>query len=507
MIAVNSASPALPLSRLLAPERGVSLSSGEDPTVSGLAVDSRSLRRGWAFAACRGASGHGLDYLAAALDAGASAVLWEPDESVDVTEAEKLARRTGVPLVAFPGLQERLGFLACRLYQDPSRSLTVIGVTGTDGKTSVTQFLAQALSASDEPCGVIGTLGYGMHGALAAGVNTTPDAASIQALLAGFRDAGARHACMEVSSHALVQHRVSGVHFQIAVLTNLGRDHLDFHGTEQAYADAKRRLFQVGGLRWAVLNLDDGLGHSLRRQMPEGARVLGYSLSSDSDADVCPTALQLTPDGLAMGVDTPVGTVEVRMPLMGRFNAQNVLAVTGVLVTLGWGASRIADALEALRPVPGRMERFVNQGRPLVVVDYAHTPGALQAALQALGEHIQGRVWCVFGCGGDRDAGKRPLMAAAAEAGSHQVVLTDDNPRGEDPEQIIADIRSGFRRLQPAVERDRPAAIRRAVNEAAGDDVVLVAGKGHEDYQITATGTHHYSDRETVARVLREARP
>jgi len=501
---LRAAVPELPLPAALA---------GRDPEVTGLTVDSGSVQPGWIFAACQGARSHGLAYLNAALANGAGAVLWEPGGDVDIALASRQCDAAGLPLVELPGLGRKLGPLAATLYGNPSDALTVVGVTGTDGKTSVSQFLAQALAAdaaagkAGKPvCGLVGTLGYGLHGRLETASHTTPDAPRVQQLLAGFRDAGASHVSMEVSSHALDQGRVEGVRFHTAVLTNLGRDHLDYHKTETAYAAAKQRLFMTAGLRCAVLNLDDGLGHSLQRKLAGDVRVLGYSMEPETGADISLTGIDLGTRGMTITALTPVGVVEATVPVMGRFNAQNLLALIGVLQSLDWDAARISRALGGVTAVPGRMECFGNVGGPLVVVDYAHTGGALEAALRALSEHVPGRIWCVFGCGGERDSGKRPLMAAAAETHAFRVIITDDNPRGEDPEAIVAGIQAGFRRGPAPVERDRVRAIDLAIRDAGPGDAVLVAGKGHEDYQITAHGRHYYSDRDAVAALLAEVR-
>ncbi|MCC5859189.1 MAG: UDP-N-acetylmuramoyl-L-alanyl-D-glutamate--2,6-diaminopimelate ligase [Ectothiorhodospiraceae bacterium] len=474
---------------------------GGDVRVRGLTADSRALRPGWVFAACAGDRRHGMEFVDQALEHGAAAVLWEPTPDGDGAEARERCRSAGVPVLEYPGLGRDLGRLASRAFGDPSRALRVIGITGTDGKTSVSQFLAQVLEGKGG-CGLIGTLGHGLPGRLQPAANTTPDGATVQALLAGFRDAGLASVSMEVSSHGIDQGRVSAVRFDTAVLTNLGRDHLDYHGTVEAYAEAKRRLFLWEDLRCAVLNADDSFGCAVRRTLPPQVRCVDYSLFPDVDAAVVCTHLALLPEGMELTVITPFGVVEARLPLMGRFNAANVLAVIGVLVGLDWTAPEIARGLEQVRPVPGRMERYRAAGRPLVVVDYAHTPGALQAALAALREHVDGRIWCVFGCGGERDPGKRSQMGAAAEAGADRVIVTDDNPRGEDPERIVAQILEGFGRTRPEVEHDRATAIGRAVEEAGPGDVVLVAGKGHEDYQVTPLGVRHYSDRDTVRALL-----
>ena len=501
MNALRSHGAGMPLGQLL---DGVS-GPVTEVRLHGLAADSRRMRPGWAFAACAGERYHGLAFLDQALAAGAATVLWEPDNGFDADAAHLACEQAGIPLVAVPDLRRQLGSLAARAFADPSReALQVHGVTGTDGKTSVSQFLAQALTAGGESCGIIGTLGTGPIDALRAGTHTTPDAASMQEYLAAFRDQGLRHSSVEVSSHGLVQGRVNAVRFRTAILTNLGRDHLDYHGTVRAYGDAKRLLFRTPGLRAAVINLDDAFGRSVRRDIAPDVRAVGYAMHSEAEADV--TCMRFEPDagGFRMDAITPTGLVSAELPLLGRFNAQNALAVVATLVALGWDAARIGPALRGLAPVPGRMEPFAAPGRPLVVVDYAHTAGALAAALASLAEHCRGRIWCVFGCGGERDRGKRPLMAAAAEATAHRVILADDNPRSEDPDAIISDIQAGFRGGPQPVVRDRRAAILRALSEASPDDVVLVAGKGHEDYQLDASGRHDYSDRVTVAGLLRE---
>ncbi|MFV8835918.1 UDP-N-acetylmuramoyl-L-alanyl-D-glutamate--2,6-diaminopimelate ligase [Aquisalimonas sp.] len=468
--------------------------------VHGITVDSRRVQRGFVFAALEGARSHGLDHLDTALQRAPAAVLHDPATGGDADAATQVCGAAGVPLVPVPALEANLGGIAARVYREPASQLCCIGVTGTDGKTSVTQFLAGALQRAGEPCGLLGTLGSGFPGALVDTGMTTPDAAATQALLRELVDRGATHVAMEVSSHALVQHRVGGVVFDTAVLTNLGRDHLDYHGTPEAYADAKRRLFESQGLRLAVLNLDDALGVRLGRELADGpVRVMGYSMDANASAEIICTSLKPQPDGLRMTVVTPVGRIDLDVPLLGRFNAANLLAVIGTLVGRGYGAAAIEQTLAGVCSVPGRMEPFPRADGPLAVVDYAHTPGALRAALAALREHLQGRLWCVFGCGGERDTGKRPLMAAAAERLADHLIITDDNPRGEDPDAIVSAISNGLRRPEGArIIRDRGEAIATALREAGPGDVVLIAGKGHETDQATATGKQHFSDRETA---------
>ncbi|WP_290649416.1 UDP-N-acetylmuramoyl-L-alanyl-D-glutamate--2,6-diaminopimelate ligase [Aquisalimonas sp.] len=481
----------------------------QDVPIRAFTVDSRRVCGGAAFVALPGSRVHGLDYLPEALNHGPAAVVCDPNGAPDLAAAEQACVAAGVAFVPLNGLSAALGELAARVHGHPAERLCTVGVTGTDGKTSVSQFLARALDVPERRCAVIGTLGAGFPDALQETGLTTPDAATVQALLRDLLERGAFHVAMEVSSHALTQHRVAGIPFDTAVLTNLGRDHLDYHPSAQAYADAKCQLFRMDGLRLAVLNADDALGRRLHRELrPTAVDVLSYSLDASAKAEVMCTSLQSEPDGLRMHVATPVGTVAVRAPLLGRFNAANVLAVIGVLVGQGMTASTIETRLARLQPVPGRMEPIVASAGPLAVVDYAHTPGALRSALVGLRQHVTGQLWCVFGCGGDRDAGKRALMGAAAERLADRLIITDDNPRTENPDAIVSAINAGLRRPHAArIIRDRAEAITTALREAAPGDAVLIAGKGHETYQITATGRHFFSDRETVRRVQAGGEP
>lgn len=474
-----------------------------DRAVAGVQLDSRRLRSGELFLACAGCHGHGLDYLEQALAAGAAAIVYEPrGERLPAWHSGPGGRR--VPLIPVEGLGARLGLIADRFYDAPSRAVFMVGVTGTNGKTSTSQFLAQTLHR-DAPCGVIGTLGNGLLDELEPGPNTTPDALSLHASLARMRDRGARSAVMEVSSHGLDQRRVDGVAFDCAVFTNLSRDHLDYHGDMAAYGAAKRRLFELPGLRQAVINHDDAFGKTLLAGLPTHIERLSYGLKRQGTApDIHGEGVQPTPDGFRLQLHTPWGTGVLRSSLLGRFNASNLLAVAAVLLLQGRPLDEVLARLALIRPIPGRMERFgARRGQPLVVVDYAHTPDALSQALTALREHTPNRLWCVFGCGGERDQGKRPLMGAAAERGADVVVLTDDNPRRENPVDIIEQIISGLARPDAAhLVRDRGEAIRMAITEAAPGDTVLIAGKGHEVYQEIGGERRPYSDRAVVAELL-----
>jgi UDP-N-acetylmuramoyl-L-alanyl-D-glutamate--2,6-diaminopimelate ligase len=490
---------AMLLSELLPDVAGVPA----DLAITGLVQDSRVVAPGDAFVAMLPArqevpSSHGMHFVDQARARGASAILFEPPLP-DGLEAPADA-------IAVPGLSARLGAMADAFHDHPSRTMTVVGVTGTNGKTSTVQLLAQAWSLRGVRSGSIGTLGAGLYGDVVPTGFTTPLVLQLHALLAQLRDAGAQAVAMEVSSHALDQGRVDGVHFDVAVFTNLTRDHLDYHGDMQAYGAAKAKLLAWPALRAAVVNLDDAYGRELRAALPAGTHTIGLS-SRGAQADV--RAENVVLDAAGIGFDLVVGDerTSVQSPLLGRFNVDNLLAVAGALHALGETAGAIASTLSRLQPVAGRMNRLGgDNAMPLVVIDYAHTPDALEQALSSLRAHAQGRLVCVFGCGGERDVGKRPQMAAIAEAGADVVIVTDDNPRGEDGDAIVADILRGFSRPDAAlVQRDRAAAIARAIGTAGVSDIVLIAGKGHEPYQEIA-GVRHPFDDTAVARALLQER-
>ncbi len=447
--------------------------------VHGLTLDSRAVRAGDAFVALRGTRQHGILFAPAALASGASVVIAEAPAPP--------APPTVAPVVWIDGLCERLGAIAARFHGEPCAALRVVGVTGTNGKTSTVQLLAQALHHAGRRVATVGTLGAGLFGALREGERTTPDAIAVQALLRDFRDLGAQDVAMEVSSHALDQGRVNGVHFSVAVFTNLTRDHLDYHGTMEAYGAAKARLFAWPGLGWAVVNVDDGFGRALADRLPADVQRLRCAIDAEA-AEIRASAVRTDARGLRFHLATPWGEAEVATALLGRFNVANLLGVVGALGALGVDFAAICDALAALRPVNGRMARLGGDGtQPLVVVDYAHTPDALEQALLTLRAHCAGALVCVFGCGGERDAGKRPQMAAIAARLADRVIVTDDNPRSEDGDAIVAQILTGFDRPGAVtVQRDRAAAIGVAVQAATSADIVLIAGKGHEPYQEIA---------------------
>ena len=486
---------AMLLSELLPDVAGVPLVL----VITGLVQDSRSVRPGNAFVAvgpvANDMAAHGLRFAAQAKQSGAVAVLFEPPAPIEWPAP--------ADAIAVPQLHARIGAIADRFHGSPSRDMTVVGVTGTNGKTSTVQLLSQAWELRGTTSGSIGTLGAGLYGHVVPTGFTTPLVLQLHALLSDLRDAGARAVAMEVSSHALHQGRVDGVHFDVAVFTNLTRDHLDYHGDMHAYGDAKARLFQWPQLRAAVLNLDDAFGRALRAALPAGTHGVGVS-SRGAQAEVRAENIVLDAGGIAFDLLVDDARHDVRSPLLGRFNVDNLLAVAGTLHALGDAPDLIARTLAQLQPVAGRMTRLGGDGiRPLVVIDYAHTPDALDQALASLRAHAHGRLVCVFGCGGERDRGKRPQMAAIAERGADGVIVTDDNPRNEDGDAIVAEILVGFAdKAAVVVERDRAAAIARAVGTAGPDDIVLIAGTGHEPYQEIAGVRHPFDDLQVAAHAL-----
>jgi UDP-N-acetylmuramoyl-L-alanyl-D-glutamate--2,6-diaminopimelate ligase len=509
MMAAPAKTPDVMLSDLLA--GFVDPRDYTDCVVTGLTLDSRKVRQNDVFVALSGTRERGHDYIAHALAADAAAVLWDRATGVAAIDQAKIGhgRRHAVPILGVEKLRERLGEIAARFHAQPSDALRVFGVTGTNGKTSCAQFIARALNA-DAPCGVIGTLGYGLIDRLNPSSHTTPDAISVQAHLAEMRDAGATAVVMEVSSHALDQHRVNGVKFHCAVFTNLTRDHLDYHGDMRDYGAAKARLFAFPELRHAVLNADDEFGRWLMSRLPASIDAVSYGLAGDLH-EPRPTLfaerVELLAEGLRLDIRSPWGRAELNSKLLGRFNASNLLATLGTLLVTGMPFASAIDRVQQLNTVPGRMQRFGGGGRPLLVVDYAHTPDALEHVLKALREHCHGRLTCVFGCGGDRDRGKRPLMGRIAEQLADAVIVTDDNPRTEDAARIVQDIREGMQQPdRAAVIHDRAAAIRQAFRHSGPDDVVLIAGKGHETYQIVGQTQLEFSDAVQAQSLLKEAR-
>jgi UDP-N-acetylmuramoyl-L-alanyl-D-glutamate--2,6-diaminopimelate ligase len=492
---VYRASLAALLEDIAVPSRDVELRDIE--------LDSRRITPGAAFLACQGRTTHGLAHAADAVERGANAVLWEPAAGI---EPPVLPPR--VEVVAVAGLRRHAGTIADRFFRTPSAELRIAAFTGTNGKTTCAYLLAQAADLLGRRGAYLGTLGFGRPGALRDTGLTTPDAVSVHRRLAEARDSGAKSLGMEVSSHALDQERISGVRVDTAVFTNLTRDHLDYHGTLEAYGDAKARLFATPGLARAVINARDSVGRTLLERIDPGVDLVLYSTSNELWAEpgtgwIRVPELRATTAGLTLHVESSWGAGTLRSRLIGEFNAENLLAVLGVL--LGWNVplQQALVALAACGAPPGRMEAFGGGAQPLALVDYAHTPDALVKVLEAARAHARGRLFCVFGCGGDRDPGKRPLMGAAAEAHADVVVLTDDNPRGEPSRSILEQILAGMRDSASAhVIADRAEAIHFALTEADAGDVVVIAGKGHEDQQIVGGESRPFSDRQVVLDAL-----
>jgi len=450
----------------------------------------------------------GRPHIDKAIAAGASAVIYEAD-GFDWPHGD------AVPHLAMSQLHWLAGPIAAGWYGIAARQLAVTGITGTNGKTSCAQWLARLLQATGTPCATIGTLGTGFPDALKVTGFTTPDAVQLQASLAELNDSGARAIAMEVSSHGLEQGRVAGTGFAVAVLTNLTQDHLDYHGTMAEYEAAKALLFQWDGLRAAVINRDDAMGARLlagNAARVSAPQVIEYGIDGKAGASAArgqwlrATDVRATASGTAFHVDGSFGSAEVTTAMIGGFNVSNLLAVLGAALAQGVAWDAAIAALRTLAPVDGRMELFGGHDAPLAVVDYAHTPDALAktlAALRPVAEARQGRLWCVFGCGGDRDATKRPLMGGVAERLADEVVLTSDNPRSEDPRDILEQIADGMQdRGRARLVEDRAAAILYAIKHAAPADVVLVAGKGHEATQEVQGRKRPFSDREHVRLTL-----
>lgn len=458
-----------------------------------IASDSRKVEAGALFLAYPGESVDGRDYIADAIEKGAGAVLWEPGHFTWDT-AWKVENS---PVV---NLKHHVGEIADQYYGRPSKKMKVVGVTGTNGKTSVTQWLGQCYNFMDNKAAVIGTLGSGFPGSLLPTMNTTPGALLLQETMASYVTQDVETVVMEVSSHGISQGRVNGVHFDIAVLTNLSRDHLDYHGSYEKYAAVKKRLFLKEDLTHVVLNSDDTFGDEINKALTERkVKVLTYGIKS---GDVRATKLNLANGRIEFYVTSQYGQADVSVNLIGHFNVYNVLAVLSTLLVSGVTLVDAVEAVACIEPISGRMEKFGGNQLPVVVVDYAHTPDALKNVLQALRTQAKERLVCVFGCGGDRDQGKRNMMGQVASQLADGVVVTSDNPRNENPDEIIQEILSGMDG-EYAVEEDRARAINIAIANAGAEDVVLVAGKGHESYQEIAGERRYFSDAEQVVKALK----
>ncbi len=465
--------------------------------VAGLTLDSRAVAKGDAFVALKGGSRHGLDHAGDAAARGARAILWDPGEGKSPAPAS-----AEIAYVAVRELRDRLGGIADRFYGAPSSRLTVAGVTGTNGKTTCAWLLASAVERLARRGAYVGTLGAGFPPRVEGCALTTPDVITLHRQLRALADAGATHVAMEVSSHALDQRRVDGVRMRVAAFCNLSRDHLDYHGTMERYAEAKGRLFRLPGLEHAVINVGDAVGArfaaSLARDVALTAVVVGGEVPATARF-IRVGRVHAGEGGLELELSGHFGNRRLQSRLIGGFNAENLAVTLGVLLAWQFDLNVALAALGACSAPPGRMESHRLANGALAVVDYAHTPDALAKALTALRAHARGRVLIVFGCGGERDPGKRPLMGETAERLADRLIVTDDNPRGEDADRIVAMILSGLRTPARAlVQRDRALAIVAAIGEAGPGDAVLIAGKGHEDYQIVGSERRPFSDRECL---------
>ena len=465
---------------------------------------SREAGRGVAFLAYPGATRDGRNFICDAMTRGASAVLfeakgfsWNPDWKV--------------PHLGVPDLKAHASQIAGHVYGHPAEALWMTGVTGTNGKTSVSQWIAKGMELAGRKTAVIGTIGNGLVGHLESSDTTTPDAVALQRMLRDYLRAGATACAMEVSSHGLDQGRVADIKYDTAVFTNLTRDHLDYHGTMDAYGDAKARLFELRGVKHAVINVDDSFGLMLAERMAQrsGMELIRYSMRQNGKfANLAAKNVAVSPSGLSFEVAGQFGAAHVDSDILGAFNVGNLLAVIGALIASGMPLLQAAEIAGRLPPVPGRMQTVRAAGnstnKPLVVVDYAHTPDALEKALSTISAIVpeNGRLISVFGCGGDRDRGKRPQMGAISARYADVSIITSDNPRTEDPQRIIGDIEAGMGNAPYRPIVDRQQGIYEALNEARANDIVVIAGKGHEDYQIVGETKHHFSDVEVAREAL-----
>ncbi len=470
--------------------------------VEEITASSRDARRGVAFLAYPGATRDGRDFVGDAVTRGASAVLFE-------SKNFKWNPEWKVPHLGVPDLKAHASQIAGHVYGHPAEALWMTGVTGTNGKTSVSQWVAKGMELGGRKSAVIGTIGNGLVDHLEPSDNTTPDAVVLQRMLRNYLRAGATACAMEVSSHGLDQGRVADIKYDVAVFTNLTRDHLDYHGTMEAYGDAKARLFDLRGVKHAVINVDDAFGLMLAERVAArpGVELIRYSMRQNGNfANLAAKNVAVSPSGLSFDVTGQFGVAHVDSDILGAFNVGNLLAVIGALIASGMTLSQAAEIAGRLPPVPGRMQTVRETNKPLVVVDYAHTPDALEKALSTVAAIVpeNGRLISVFGCGGDRDRGKRPQMGAISARYADLSIITSDNPRTENPQRIISDIEAAFSKGDAPYRAivDRQQGIYVALNEARASDIVVIAGKGHEDYQIIGETKHHFSDVEVAREAL-----
>ena len=470
--------------------------------ISSMTLDSRNVSSGCLFIAVKGHAVDGRQFIPLAITKGAVAIVAEAD---DENTTGTVATIEGAIVVYIDSLSEKLSAIAGRFYHADKRKMKLVGITGTNGKTTVSQIIAQWATLLNTPAAVMGTTGNGLLTDLKPALNTTGSPLEIQQTLSELDSIGAELTALEISSHGLVQGRVNALSFDAAVFTNLSRDHLDYHGTMANYAEAKKLLFTAHQPKNSIINADDAIGLSWLKELPQ---AVGVSLNEDqlvghSGQKVFATSVAYSTNGIQLTLASDWGDAELSVPLIGAFNASNVLVAFATLLSLGYDIKELAQSASQLSAVIGRMELFSAKDKAKVVVDYAHTPDALEKALQALRVHCVGKLWCIFGCGGDRDTGKRPMMARIAEEQADVIILSDDNPRTEDPALITKDMLAGLLKSDAAhVVHDRFEACQFALSQANEKDIILLAGKGHEDYQVLAGKTIHYSDRESAQTLL-----
>lgn len=468
---------------------------GADTPINGVELDSRNVTSGDLFLAVAGELFDGRQFIKQAVASGAAAIAAQPPVAGCI-------EGVAVPVIEISELGHAAGQLASRFYHYPSRALHMVGVTGTNGKTTTTRLIAQLSRLLEHRCGAIGTLGASLVDDVVESENTTPDAISVQRQLAQWRDADVFAASMEVSSHALVQGRVSGVEFDTAVFTNLSQDHLDYHPNMEAYGRAKLALFAVDGLRYAIINLDDAFATQVLEAVDSSVKVYCYSCL-DQAADIHVYDAQYCEQGVRALIRTPWGSGKIVSPLRGDFNLSNLAAAIAAVVLSGESLSAVLGVVPQLQSVPGRMQAIENDLGLQVIVDYAHTPDALEKALLALRPGVNGKLITVFGCGGDRDQQKRSVMGSVASQLSDLVVVTSDNPRSEDPLAIAQDIVAGCTGTYQ-LELDRAQAIALAIDGASAGDCIVIAGKGHETYQVIKNESNYFSDAQQAIEALEQ---
>ena len=464
-----------------------------DCEILGLHNDSRQIRQGFLFFAYPGTSTDGRFFIPQAIAAGAVAIIYEPENWPSNCQLP-----AEIPSISLAGLAKKLAAIASHFYAEPSKKLRLSAVTGTNGKTTIAYQLAQAHVLLGEKAAYIGTLGQGDFKSLEPLANTTPDALCLQQLLHHYQESGIKEVCMEVSSHALSQQRVDEIDFQQAIFTNLSHDHLDYHQTMEAYAAAKALLFTKPSLKWAIINNDDSYSSMMRTAVKAPCKIISYGLKEG--ADVRALSWEVNLSGTHIKINSPWGEHQLVINALGFFNIYNGLAVFSSLMACGYALDEVRPVMAKLQAAPGRMEVVAQE--PYIIVDYAHTPDALENVLATLQNVKKGRILVVFGCGGDRDKTKRPMMGKIASQYADVVIITSDNPRNEDPQTIIDAIEAGISahpHLYTIIDREQ--AIAKAINLAAKDDIILVAGKGHEDYQQIGNVRHVFSDQAVIRRL------